>query len=169
MLVSSGIAKQEGLNLTWVSLKSERTNSQEIQGNTTLPPHRFHTEVATSHQDVTILQQVWHPPWFPSDTSLWQDYVVLQTKSGIYPAGHKLRSFSNGFQERWRPLLQSQGWIRGGGGGLLVSQLTDHHHLYVLADTVSIIVSSHLCASCRNIEHFPKKKIYIMFTNQESL
>lgn len=97
------------LHLTRVSLKSRRTNSQEMQGDSTLPPCRFRGEVATSHQDVTILQQIWHPPWFPSDTSLWQGHVVLQTKSGIYPAGHKQSSSSNGSREGCRAITSEAG------------------------------------------------------------
>lgn len=96
------------LHLTWVSLKPKRTNSGEIQGVSTLSPCRFQGEVATSHQDVTILQQVWHPPWFPSDTSLWQGHVVLQTKSGIYPAGHKQSSSSGGSQEGCRAIISER-------------------------------------------------------------
>lgn len=80
-----------------------------MQRDFTLPPCRLQGEVATSHQDVTILRQVWHPLRFPSDTSLWQGHVVLQTKSGIYPAGHKQSSFSNDIQEGCRAILSEPG------------------------------------------------------------
>lgn len=56
--------QQEGLHLTQISLKPGKTNSQKMQGDSTLRLCRFHSEVATSHQDVTILRQVGTHPGF---------------------------------------------------------------------------------------------------------
>lgn len=50
--------------MTWISLKPGRRHSQETQGDSALAPCRFQSEVATSHQDVTILRQVGTYPSF---------------------------------------------------------------------------------------------------------
>lgn len=70
---------------------------------------RFRSEVATSHQDVTILRQVGTHPVSQWCITLWQGHVVLQTKSGIYPAGHKESLFSNGIQEWCRAIISEPG------------------------------------------------------------
>lgn len=104
-------AMPAGPDPTQLSLKFRRTDTRNWKGHL-LAPCSSQGKVATPHQDMMTLKQVWHPPRFPSDTSPWQGHVVLETKNGIYPAGHKQSSFSNEIQEGTGPWFQSQEWFQ---------------------------------------------------------
>lgn len=102
--------QQEGLHLTQISLKPGKTNSQKMQGDSTLSLCRFRSEVATSHQDVTILRQVGTHPGFQvmhhSDrATLFCRQRVAFTQQATSKAYFQMASRSGA-----GPLFQSQGW-----------------------------------------------------------
>ena len=126
--------QQEGLHLTWISLKPEWTNSQEMQGDSTLPPCRFQGEVATSHQDVTILRQVGTHPGFQvihhSDrATLFCRQRVAFTQQATSKAHFQMASRRDA-----GPLFQSQHWTQK-NPSVGVSQLFGLNHCLGVANS----------------------------------